>query len=226
MPLAQLRLDEARGRAVLQAPHIERAGVEAFAVERARQRLDGCHVAGQDIGAIEHDDGEGPALLLGDAKGVHAVQRHGLGRQPMVGRGACKMCHERQRASHIRWATLGKISVEPIKHGALHGGEAPEPWVVAAVARQERQRNAGGATGMGHLLGAIAPIVEAAEQADDDAVRIPDHLLHIEVDGHGMAELAEIGEPKRGQGAAASLPSGSGAPKVAVDEGQEHEVGA
>ena len=64
-----------------------------------------------------------------------------------------------------------KKRIEPRERRAIDGGQLGEPRVLAAVAREQRQRNALRARGVGNLLRAVAPIVETAEQADHDAAR-------------------------------------------------------
>ena len=108
-----------------------------------------------------------------------------------------KMRHEVERAAHVLRTAGGEEGIEPRQRRAIDGGKLGEPRVVAAVAREQRERNALRPRGVGDFLGAIAPIVEAAEQADHHAARAGDHLLDIEIDRHRVAEPRKIGEAER-----------------------------
>ena len=76
-----------------------------------------------------------------------------------------------ERAAHVLRTAGGEERIEPRERRAIDGGQLGEPRVVAAVAREQRQRNALRPRGVSDLLRAIAPIVEAAEQPDHDAAR-------------------------------------------------------
>src|SRR5262245_5160773 len=78
---------------------------------------------------------------------------------------------------------------------------------------------------MSNFLGAIAPIVEAAEQSDDDAARAADHLRDIDINRHRMAEPREIGEAKRRSRLHLRGPGSGERAEVAVGEGKKYEVG-
>ena len=117
----------------------------------------------------------------------------------MIRRETRKMRHEIERAAHVLRTAGGEERIEPRERRAIDGGKLGEPRVVAAVAREQRQRNAVRPGGVGDFLGAVAPIVEAAEQADHDAARAGDHLLDIEIDRHRVAEPRKIGEAQRRQ---------------------------
>ena len=94
-----------------------------------------------------------------------------LGGKTMVRREPGEMRHDVERAAHVLRTAGGEERIEPRERRAIDGGKLGEPRVLAAVAREQRQRNALRARGVGDFLGAIAPIVEAAEQADHDAAR-------------------------------------------------------
>ena len=166
-------------------------------VERPRQRLDGREVGGEQIGAVEHDGGERAPRHLRHVETIHAMHGERLGGKAVVRREPSEMRHEVERAAHVLRTAGGEEGIEPRKRRAIDGGKLGEPRVVAAVAREQRQRNALRPRGVGDLLGAVAPIVEAAEQADHDAARAGDHLLDIEIDRHRVAEPRKIGEAER-----------------------------
>ena len=185
--------------AILQAADIERADIEALRVERARQSLDRREIGGEQIGAIEHDDGERASRHVRHAEFMNAMHGDRLGGRPWSGASPARCGHEIERAARIFRTAFGEIAIEPGEHRVPHGGKLREPRILAAIARQKRERHAGGAGGVGQLLGAVAPIIEPAEQADDHAAGAGDHLLDIEVDRHRVAEPGEIGEAQGGQ---------------------------
>ena len=76
-----------------------------------------------------------------------------------------------ERAAHVLRTAGGEERIEPRERRAIDGGKLGEPRVLTAVAREQRQRNALRTRGVGNFLGAIAPIVETAEQADHHAAR-------------------------------------------------------
>ena len=136
------------------------------------------------------------------------------------------MRHEVERAAHVLRTAGGEEGIEPRQRRAIDGGKLGEPRVLASVAREQRKWNALCPRGVGDLLGAVAPIVEAAEQADHHAARAGDHLLDIEIDRHRVAEPRKIGEAERRSSLAPRGPRSGERTEVAVGEGQEHEVGA
>ena len=102
---------------------------------------------------------------------MHAVHGERLGGKTVVRRESSKMRHDVERAAHVLRAAGGEEPIEPSERRAIDGGKLGEPRVVAAVSREQHQRNALRARGVGNLFRAIAPIVETAEQADHDAAR-------------------------------------------------------
>jgi hypothetical protein len=156
---------------------------------------------------------------------VLAIGRHRLGRQSLVGAKTGQMRGKVERAAHIGGATGGEKIVEAGKRVFVDGRQFGEARVLAPVARQERERDGGGAGGLRHLLGAVAPIIESAEKPHHHAAGARDHLLDIKIDRHRVAELGEIDEAQRRQRTACGLPAGRRRGKVAVAEGKEYEVG-
>ena len=140
-------------------------------VERARQRLDGREVGGEQIGAIEHDRRKRAPRHLRHVEPILAVHGERLGGKTMVRRESGEMRHEVERTAHVLRTAGGEEGIEPRKRRAIDGGKLGEPRVLAAVAREQRQRNALRPRGVSNFLGAVAPIVEAAEQADHHAAR-------------------------------------------------------
>ena len=102
---------------------------------------------------------------------MYAVHGERLGGKTVVWSEPRKMRHDVERAAHVFRATGGEESIEPSERRAIDGGQLGESCVVAAVSREQRKRDALRTCGVGDFLGAIAPIVEAAEQADHHAAR-------------------------------------------------------
>ena len=107
----------------------------------------------------------------GTCKTMLAMHGDSLGGKAMIRRKPSEMRHEVERTAHVLRTAGGEEGIEPRKHRAIDGGKLGEPRVLAAVAREQRQRNALRARGVGDFLGAVAPIVETAEQADHYAAR-------------------------------------------------------
>ena len=167
----KMRRHEVAGVAILEAGDVKRSNIESFLVERPRQSLDGREVGGEQIGAVEHDRRERAPRHLRHVETMLAVHGERLGGKTMIGSEPGEMRHEVERAAHVLRTAGGEEGIEPRKRRAIDGGKLGEPRVLTAVAREQRQRNALRPRGVGNLLGAIAPIVETAEQADHDAAR-------------------------------------------------------
>ena len=225
-PVAQRCGDEVARVAILEAGDVKRSNIEALAVERPRQRLDGREVGGEQIGAVEHDRRKRASRHLRHVETMHAMHGKQLGSKTVVRRESRKMRHEIERAAHVLRPASGEEGIEPRQRRAIDGRKLGEPRVVAAVAREQRKWNVVRTGGVGDLLGTVAPIVEAAEQTDHHAARAGDHLLDIEIDRHRVAEPRKIGEAERRSSLAPRGPRSGERTKVAVGEGQEHEVGA
>ena len=98
------------------------------------------------------------------------------------------------------------------------------PRAASFVAWQHGELYAAGTTDRNDLLQTVGPVAAAAEQAQDHQVRAADHLLHIQVDRHRVAELQEIGEA---QARATLRPSGLGCREkgqLGVSRRHEHDV--
>jgi hypothetical protein len=226
LPFAQFGRDEVAAGAILQTAHVKPADVEAFLVQRARQGGDGGEIGGEQIGPVERDDCDRPPRDIRHVEPMHPMHGDRLGGEAIVGREPSEMGHEREPAADIDRSAFGKKLIEPGERRAVHSRELGEPRVVAAIAGQERERNAGGAGGMGQFLGAVAPIIEPAKEANYHTTRMRNHLLDIEIDRHRVAELDQIGEPQRGTVTARGSPGRGGRAEVAVGEREQHEIGA
>ena len=221
-----MRRHEVAGVAILEAGDVKRSNIEAFLAKRPRQSFDGREIGGEQISAIEHDDRERPAGHVGHVEAMHAVHGQRLGALTVIGSETRKMRHEIERAAHVLRTAGAKESIEPRERRPVDGGKFSEPRIVTAVAGKKRQRNGMRPGGVGDFLGAVAPIVEAAEQADHDAARAGDHLLDIEIDGHGMAEPREIGEAQGRSRLSLRGPRGGERAEVAVGEREKGEIRA
>ena len=99
-----------------------------------------------------------------------------------------------QSARHVDRAALREIFIEARERGLAYCGEFDKPWVASAVARKQRESSAMFACGVRQFLGTVAPVLKAAEQADNDATRLFYDALDIEIDRHRMFEPCQIGE--------------------------------
>ena len=149
-----------------------------------------------------------------------------LGGKTVVRRESGEMRHDVERAAHVLRAAGGEERIEPRERRAIDGGQLGEPRVVAAVSREQRQRNALRPRGVSNLFRAIAPIVETAEQPDHDAARARDHLLDIKIDRHRVAEPRKIGEAERRRSFPLRGPGSGERAEVAVGKGEKDEIGA
>ena len=95
---------------------------------------------------------------------------------------------------------LDEIGPERVVIFVGHGREAAQLRVGLVVAGQERQRHTGGVQVGGVLLGAVAPVADAAEHPGDDEPGVPRAALDMKVDRHRVGEMGEVGEPQRGRG--------------------------
>ena len=135
------------------------------------------------------------------------------GRQPAHQRG------------HILRAAFAEIAKQSVEFAARQGRAFDQPQIlVAAFAGQQGQLDAPGAGHGGELVAAIAPPVIAAEDTNKDDLRMRRDAVDPEVDRHRMPEVAQRGEPHRGQVVRLRVPGGGEARKVAVGEGQRHNV--
>ncbi len=91
------------------------------------------------------------------------------------------------------------------------------------VAGQQRQMDAVRVGDAGELVDAVAPVVEAAEQAHEHEARVGDHALGVDIDRIGVLELREAGEAER-QRAIARLGRGGDGAEVAVGEGEDYDI--
>ena len=122
----------------------------------------------------------------------------------------------------VAGAALAQQAVQPGARSRRHRREGGEARVVRAVARHHGQGDVTAAALGSDLFDAVAPVFEAAEQADHHAARGPDELLDEQVHRQGVAQPGEIGEAQAGQ--IRILPGRGQGAEIAVGEREEHEV--
>jgi hypothetical protein len=82
--------------------------------------------------------------------------------------------------------------------GKRRGLDQPQIFL-AAFAGEEGKFDPVRPRNRGELVAAIAPPVVAAEDADQDHFGMPRDRIDPEVDRHRMAQVAQGGDPQRGQ---------------------------
>ena len=105
-PVAQPGRDEGGALRLLQAGDIERAHGKAACAQGRREGVDRGHVARQEIGAVEHDDGQSRAGGLRQV--VDAAWRDRDRRCRVVRAEAGGMGGQSQRRAHVGGAALGE----------------------------------------------------------------------------------------------------------------------
>ena len=116
-----------------------------------------------------------------------------------------------------------EIGVEAGAGLGRQGREGVEARVRPVVAGQHREPHAVGPGDRGGALDAVAPVVEAAEAADDADPGAGDHRVDVEIDRHRVAQLRHLGEPQRGQARFGRVRAGDGR-QIRIGEGQEHDL--
>ena len=192
---AQQVLHESGRRRVLQAADMHRPNRQPALGQRRRQRIHRRQVAGQQMGAIEHDHRQGPAIVR-VGQGVHDCAFHRHGDRCLIRPHPRQMPAQRQGARGILRPALAQQRRQPAELAGLDSGQFRQPWIVPHVARHHRQRDAPGPAQGGDFLGPIAPVIQPAEQPHHHASGPGDHLLGIEVHRHRMAQPRQAGQPQ------------------------------
>ncbi|VVB45120.1 hypothetical protein RHCH11_RHCH11_01569 [Beijerinckiaceae bacterium RH CH11] len=212
-----------RRRRVLQARRVERGHREVLRGQRVGKRDDRRAILGEHHRAVKGD--QRAALGRGQvaAGGLVAAGRwQWFGLRPGCGMAERAVDPAERRADVVDAAVLEELPESP-QVGDGQGRGFIEPRVLAVVAGQQREGDAVGPRDAGELVDAVAPVVEAAEQAHHDEARLRDDALDVEVDGIGMLELREAREAQR-QRALAHPRRGRDGAEIAVGEGEEDDV--
>ena len=135
------------------------------------------------------------------------------------------MSDEGQELVKIFGAAVLQIGEEPREVSARQGRCRLEPRILSPVTRDDGERKAVRFCGARHLLDAVAPIIEPAEQAHQHETRMRDHALDIAVDREGMAERRKIGEAQAREAFLPGFPGVRDPREIAVREGEEHHFG-
>lgn len=101
-----------------------------------------------------------------------------------------------QRITQVVDAAFAEIGKEVVAGGIVDGRETVEAGIGMAVTGQDRQGDAFAAADIAEPLDAIGPVALAAEQPHDHQLRMADDPVDIKIDGIGMAELQQAGQPQ------------------------------
>ena len=135
--------------------------------------------------------------------------------------GERKLCQSRAR--RIRSAAIAKRFQAAQGRGRqVRGGI--QTRIGAAVAGNDRERDTFCRRECAELFDAVTPIVNTAEQADQDAARARQGVLEIQIDRERMRQLTQVGQSKTRQGLAATAPGGREGAEIAVRKGQHDQV--
>ena len=209
-------------RRVLQAAHRHAQRHQTLPVERFHERRDRRDVGCHQVGAIEDDQGDGTAAVRRRAQDRQRAdrRRRAPGKiAPHQGRDVA------QRLPQIFRPALAEVAIET---GERLGGQSRhrgKPGIGAVVAREGCEQYAVVARGIGDVLEAVAPVIEAAQAAHDHDLRPCHDGFDIEVDRHRMLQALEAGQPHRRQDVGILLPGGGQRREVAVGKGQHHDLG-
>ena len=190
------REEFAQGRAsggVLQARDIDAGRREAARLQRLGERVDRGEIVGEVDRAVEDDEGaRGVTRGLGDGGRAQSPKAA----TPRAA-GAASARHKRQASRRCSPARLPRNSSTAARSASRSSVDASpsrasskrSPGTIAsAIPLDLRERR--------QFLDAVAPIIHAAQQAHEYEARPGADLLQIEIDGIGMFQRGEIGEPK------------------------------
>ena len=99
-----------------------------------------------------------------------------------------------------------------------------EPRIVAVLAGQHRQRDAALAGQRREPIDAVAPPVQAAQQANDDHLGMAGDAFDPQIDRHRMLEIAQLHKPHARQRVALDGPGRRKARQIAVGERKNGDV--
>src|SRR5207237_7384850 len=111
--------------------------------------------------------------------------------------------------------TGGEILPEPLAGRGIEGRMRSEIRVRARIAGQDGELDSLSAAGRLGFGKPVSPILSAAEKPGDHQLRMPERLLHIEIDRSIVLKLEKIGEPEC-QLRIASIPSSRQRRELAV----------
>ena len=146
-------------------------------------------IAGQIAGAARH------RLRL-----RHIEARAGMAREPA------------QQRAQIFAAALAEETQQSVELVRRQRRGFGEPRVVAILAGQHRERDAALARDRGQPLDAVAPPVEAADEAHQDHLGVDADALDPEIDRHRMAQVAQMRRAARSAAASRSAAQAAARP--------------
>jgi len=129
-----------------------------------------------------------------------------------------------QHAAQIFTASFAEILQQRIEFGRRQGRGGGKPCIVPVFARQYGERDAAFARERREPFDAVFPPIEPAQEAHDDDLRVRADALDPQIDRHGMAQVAQMGEPNARQDGAFGVPRRRKPGKVAVGERQDRDL--
>ncbi|MNK59258.1 hypothetical protein D3C87_783600 [compost metagenome] len=204
-----------RGQAQRVFERIERHGqrVQPLRMQRGGQRIEGLGVARQQVRAIEHQRHHGRIRMPAGAqvvdardrvRRVHAarhMQRHLRQAARRQGRLAMAQAVEGHRAQELRRvarAARAQVLPQLPAHAARRGAAREQVLVFLQVAREHRELLALTLGELLELLQAVGPGRLGPQVVDHHHARMPQHLVDVQVERRGLAQVHEVGQPQRG----------------------------
>ncbi len=125
---------------------------------------------------------------------------------------------------HVLWTPFAEITQQRLQVVRRKGRRLEQARIVAVLARQHGERDAGLAGQRRQGLDAIAPPVEPTQKPHHDNLRVPRHRVDPQIDGHGMAQVAQMREPHGWQRVALHGIRGGKPGKIAIGKRQHHDI--
>ncbi len=204
-----------------------------MAGEFADQPVDRIGVGGREKGAIERHQYDrrafGGEVEIGrldhpGAWNIKAVafQRGAMERRDRrQARGQRELCQGGARG--IGSAAVAE-RLQPAQRRGRQVRGGVETRIGPAVARNDRQRNSLCRRQRADLLDAVAPILDPAEQANQNAARSRQRLLDVEIDRERMGQAAQIGKTQARQRLPPGAPRCGESAEITVGKRQHDEV--
>ncbi len=144
-------------------------------------------------------------LLPGGDRGLIAAgvvnghRRQGARRQRRMRAAQQAVPDKTKQLARIGQAAFAQVAPQGTAVLLWHRAFLQQVQILAAVAREHGQRNLVGAAQRHDALGAIGPVALAAQVVDDDELGMLQHLIGIQIDRCGLAQVHQIGQPHAGQ---------------------------
>ena len=101
---------------------------------------------------------------------------------------------EKEEIARVLGSAVNAVLPQPVVGLRTQRRQPRQFGVRLIVAGQKGNRDAVLAAHSGDLVGAVGPIAAPAQKPDDDDFRLGDDRVHVEIDGHVVAEMQEAGQ--------------------------------